>query len=172
MADDELPFHNPVRSGLQIILPEPPPVTLHRPIVPLLASRILRAGDLIDKNHGTIGRERRKARRKPSSKHAKRCIQCPRAPRCGALYSIHLVSGENMATGVIHHGSSRLDNLFFPGVAVLILATVFLGFARTYYLAVVFRAPLPNLLIHIHGAFVRLRFGVSDRHSRPYDCHG
>ncbi|PYU81626.1 MAG: hypothetical protein DMG50_15065 [Acidobacteria bacterium] len=32
------------------------------------------------------------------------------------LYSIRLVSGENMATGAIRHGSSRPDNLFFPGV--------------------------------------------------------
>ena len=47
---------------------------------------------------------------------------------------------------------STPDNVFFPGVAVLILAAVFLGFARTYYLAGVFRAPLPNLLVHIHGA--------------------
>ena len=61
-----------------------------------------------------------------------------------------------MATGAIRHGSSRLDNLFFPGVAVLILAAVFLGFARTYYLAGVFRASLPNLLIHIHGAVFSL----------------
>ena len=37
-------------------------------------------------------------------------------------------------------------------MALLILATVFVGFARTYFLAGVFRAPLPNLLIHIHGA--------------------
>jgi hypothetical protein len=37
-------------------------------------------------------------------------------------------------------------------MALLILATVFTGFARTYFLAGVFRAPLPNLLIHIHGA--------------------
>ncbi len=56
-----------------------------------------------------------------------------------------------MATGVIRHNNRRFDNLFFSGMAVLILATVFLGFARTYYLAGVFRAPLPNLLVHIHG---------------------
>ena len=37
-------------------------------------------------------------------------------------------------------------------MALLILVTVFVGFARTYFLAGVFRAPLPNLLIHIHGA--------------------
>jgi hypothetical protein len=37
-------------------------------------------------------------------------------------------------------------------MALLILATVFVGFARTYFLAGVFRAPLPSLLVHIHGA--------------------
>lgn len=46
---------------------------------------------------------------------------------------------------------ARYDNYFFSGMAFLILITVFIGFARTYFLAGVFRAPLPNLLIHIHG---------------------
>lgn len=46
----------------------------------------------------------------------------------------------------------RFDNLFFSGMAVLILASVFVGFAHSYYLAGVFKAPLPNLLVHIHGA--------------------
>jgi hypothetical protein len=46
----------------------------------------------------------------------------------------------------------QYDNYFFSAMALLILATVFVGFARTYFLAGVFRAPLPNLLIHIHGA--------------------
>jgi hypothetical protein len=46
----------------------------------------------------------------------------------------------------------KFDNYFFSAMAVLILATVFVGFARTYFLAGVFRAHLPNLLIHIHGA--------------------
>jgi FtsH-binding integral membrane protein len=46
----------------------------------------------------------------------------------------------------------RFDKVFFSGMALLILGTVFAGFARTYYLAGVFRAPLPDLLIHIHGA--------------------
>jgi FtsH-binding integral membrane protein len=32
------------------------------------------------------------------------------------------------------------------------LAAVFVGFAPTYYLAGVFRAPLPSPIIHIHGA--------------------
>ncbi len=37
-------------------------------------------------------------------------------------------------------------------MALLMLATVFIGFARTYYLAGVFHAPLPSLIIHLHGA--------------------
>ena len=37
-------------------------------------------------------------------------------------------------------------------MALLMLATVFGGFARTYHLAGVFGAPLPNWLIHVHGA--------------------
>lgn len=49
-------------------------------------------------------------------------------------------------------GRSSFDKLFFPGMAALMLATVFAGFAHSYYLAGIFRAPLPNLLIHIHGA--------------------
>jgi hypothetical protein len=46
----------------------------------------------------------------------------------------------------------RFDRFFFPGMALLMGVTVFVGFARTYYLAGVFRAPLPNRLIHVHGA--------------------
>jgi FtsH-binding integral membrane protein len=37
-------------------------------------------------------------------------------------------------------------------MALLILATVFVGFARTYYLAGVVQAPLPSPIIHFHGA--------------------
>jgi len=44
------------------------------------------------------------------------------------------------------------DNYFFSFMALAILAIVFIGFARTYFMAGVFSAPLPNLLIHIHGA--------------------
>ena len=44
------------------------------------------------------------------------------------------------------------DNLFFSGMAVVALIVVLIGFARTYFLAGLFRAPLPNLLVHIHGA--------------------
>jgi hypothetical protein len=46
----------------------------------------------------------------------------------------------------------RFDHIFFSTMALLILATVFVGFARTYYLAGVFQAHLPSLIIHLHGA--------------------
>ena len=46
----------------------------------------------------------------------------------------------------------RFDHYFFSITALLMLVTVFLGFARTYYLAGIFRAPLPSFVIHIHGA--------------------
>ena len=44
------------------------------------------------------------------------------------------------------------DNLFFSGMAAVALIVVLVGFARTYFLAGLFRAPLPNKLVHIHGA--------------------
>jgi len=57
-----------------------------------------------------------------------------------------------VATAVIRQSRLRFENHFFSAMAVVILVSVFVGFARTYYLAGVFKAPLPNLLIHIHGA--------------------
>ena len=46
----------------------------------------------------------------------------------------------------------RMDDFFFGSMAGLILLTVFIGFARTYYLAGIFHAHLPSLLVHFHGA--------------------
>src|SRR5467141_3296678 len=67
-----------------------------------------------------------------------------------------------MATAIAHPSNPtkpsiglpgrRYDHLFFSAMALLILATVFVGFARTYYLAGIFHAPLPSLIIHLHGA--------------------
>src|SRR3989475_7028359 len=64
-----------------------------------------------------------------------------------------------MATAVLARSDTErlgkgrhFDNFFFSAMALLILATVFVGFARTYYLAGVFHAPLPSLIIHLHGA--------------------
>ena len=62
-----------------------------------------------------------------------------------------------MATATIAQSTTqrpgrRYDNLFFTTMAVIILVTVAIGFARTYYLAGVFRAHLPAPIIHVHGA--------------------
>ena len=57
-----------------------------------------------------------------------------------------------MATGIIRRSYRGYDNVFFLAMAGLFLVFVFIGFAPTYYLAGLFRAPLPNLLVHIHGA--------------------
>jgi FtsH-binding integral membrane protein len=46
----------------------------------------------------------------------------------------------------------RYDHYFFSVTAVLMLLTVFFGFARSYFLVGVFHAPLPSPIIHIHGA--------------------
>jgi len=50
----------------------------------------------------------------------------------------------------------RYDNRFFAGMAVVSLVVIFIGFARTYYLAGIFKALLPNLLVHVHGAVFSL----------------
>jgi hypothetical protein len=50
----------------------------------------------------------------------------------------------------------KYDHLFFSSAALLMLMTVFVGFAPTYYLAGVFRAPLPSPIIHVHGAVFSL----------------
>ncbi len=46
----------------------------------------------------------------------------------------------------------KYDRQFFFVMTILLLATVVIGFAPTYYLAGVFRAPLPSPMVHIHGA--------------------
>jgi hypothetical protein len=44
------------------------------------------------------------------------------------------------------------DRVFFTGMIGLLWATVLFGFAKTYFLAGMVHAPLPNALIHVHGA--------------------
>src|SRR5271169_5041599 len=48
--------------------------------------------------------------------------------------------------------NQRHERYFFWGMTILILATVLLGFGKTYFLAGMFRAPLPSWIIHVHGA--------------------
>ena len=54
------------------------------------------------------------------------------------------------STGALGRGG-RSENFFFSGMALLMLATVLVGFARTYFLAGMLHAPLPSLIIHIHA---------------------
>ena len=56
-----------------------------------------------------------------------------------------------MATMVARVPRVRSDDIFFPAMALLILGIVFTGFSRTYFLAGMMRAKLPNTLVHVHG---------------------
>jgi hypothetical protein len=56
----------------------------------------------------------------------------------------------------VHLPGRRYDHQFFSSAALLMLVTVFVGFAPSYYLAGVFRAPLPSPIIHVHGAVFSL----------------
>jgi hypothetical protein len=91
-----------------------------------------------------------KYRRKPFS-----IYNPPRLPR----QKSRSILGGTLATTIIQSAyvpspaaGRRYDHLFFSAMALLILLAVFIGFARSYYLAGVFQAPLPNRLVHIHGA--------------------
>ena len=53
---------------------------------------------------------------------------------------------------VVRKPNRMWDRVFFSVMILLLWATVLWGFARTYFLAGMVKAPLPNRLIHIHGA--------------------
>ncbi len=44
----------------------------------------------------------------------------------------------------------RFDHLFFTGIILLLIGIVFLGFAHSYYLAGILRAPLKSPILQIH----------------------
>jgi len=48
--------------------------------------------------------------------------------------------------------TKRADDVFFTSMSVLILAIVVVGFAPSYFLRGAVFAPLPSLLVHLHGA--------------------
>lgn len=60
------------------------------------------------------------------------------------------VPGNSVKTASTLPGR-RFDHVFFSTMAALILVTAFVGFAHTYYLAGLVRAPLPSLIIHVHA---------------------
>lgn len=48
------------------------------------------------------------------------------------------------------------DRIFFSTMIVALWASVLYGFSKTYYMAGMTSAPLPNHLVHIHGAVMTL----------------
>ena len=52
----------------------------------------------------------------------------------------------------MHKPSRTADRVFFSVMPFVMLAMVLYGFARTYFLVGMVAAPLPNKLIHLHGA--------------------
>jgi hypothetical protein len=62
-----------------------------------------------------------------------------------------VASASSAAASASSPASMRLERIFFPFMALLIVAAVFLGFARTFFLAPVYHYHLPNLLVAVHG---------------------
>ncbi len=62
------------------------------------------------------------------------------------------LTGEKRGTaaqaGIV---SRRRERLFYTGMAVVFIITVFAGFARTYYLSPLFGTPSLTPLLHLHG---------------------
>ena len=71
------------------------------------------------------------------------------APSHSAITSVKQVTSADPQ--LVKRGP-RADDIFFVGMALLILALVFAGFADSYILPGMVLAALPNLLVHIHGA--------------------
>ncbi len=61
-----------------------------------------------------------------------------------------------MATMVARPAMRRTDDVFFPAISVVMLLIVLIGFAPTYFLKGAVFAPLPSLLLHLHGAVFSL----------------
>jgi hypothetical protein len=59
----------------------------------------------------------------------------------------HIDSAPNYAVP-----GRRYEHYFFLTMSILLLGTILLGFGKTYFLAGMFKAPLPNWVIHVHGA--------------------
>jgi hypothetical protein len=56
-----------------------------------------------------------------------------------------------MATRAAALSAASSERVFFGGMALAMLATVFAGFARSYYLGPWFGAPSLSTLVHLHG---------------------
>jgi hypothetical protein len=63
-----------------------------------------------------------------------------------------LASEECMATATVPVAHKRADHVFFPAMALLILAIVVIGFGQSYFLNGMMFGKLPSMWVHIHGA--------------------
>ena len=66
---------------------------------------------------------------------------------------IPAAQSKPMATLVSRPVKTRTDDIYFVGISIAMLITIVAGFSQTYFFKGMFFAPLPSLLIHIHGAF-------------------
>lgn len=57
-----------------------------------------------------------------------------------------------MATLVARPVKTRIDDVYFVGISIAILGMVVAGFSRSYFFKGMILAPLPSILIHVHGA--------------------
>ena len=62
--------------------------------------------------------------------------------------TLHEITPER----VVDKSGPRRDDIFFTIMGLVVLGTVFLGFARTYYLAPIYHTKVRSLLIHVHAA--------------------
>jgi len=51
-----------------------------------------------------------------------------------------------------HVPNRKWDRVFFSTMILLLWATILFGFSKSYFMAGMVAAPLPNWLIHVHGA--------------------
>ncbi len=59
--------------------------------------------------------------------------------------------------GPIYRPANRtMERVYFGGMAILLCATVVIGFIPTYFGAGMLRAPLPSPILHVHGAVFTL----------------
>jgi hypothetical protein len=56
----------------------------------------------------------------------------------------------------VYPNNRAVERGFFAGMAILLCVVVVIGFSRSYFLAGMVLAPLPNALVHIHGAVFTL----------------
>src|SRR5690242_10864999 len=101
----------------------------------------------------------REALESPTPSAWSRCQFLPVQDRRDRAAQIGVKRSREMATLAVQSPAvtkpierSR-EHRFFWGMSVVVALVVFIGFARTYYLAGLFDAkPLPAPIVHVHGA--------------------